>query len=1327
MRLIPASIVLCAFIHAAGALDRLVPSQYPTIQAAINAAANGDRVVVSAGTYQGTGNRDLNPLGKAITILAADGPQVTVIDCQGSISTPRRGFNITSGTATLVIDGFTIRSGWQSNGGGIQIFGAASPTIQNCIIQSCEAGGNGGGIYVFGTGSPTIRNCNFRSNFAPYGGGFYASGSGNPLIEDSLFENNSAGDDGAGAYTINGPCRFLRCGFTMGTAQQDGSGVYVHTGGIATLTDCLFLDNIANGGSALSVFDGGQATVHGGHMTGGVAFHGGAVRVHESALTMSGTEISGNSAFEGGGIRVSGETASAHLTNVLLIENEAGLGGGLWKWGATVTIIGGEIRGNSTFEDGGAGISAHHGGLLDMRDVLIADNTTDGWPGGGGVNVDMPTRMENCTIRGNRSLAAPDGGVRITGSAAVTMRGCLVERNSSNESGGGIGIGGSATVLIEDCTIRENTATGDWFDGGGGGVKVWFDNENVTIRNCLIERNTATLGGGIFIGPGGINVIEGCTIRQNSAIDTGGIYLFGGPLTLRNSTLDGNTSEFGCGGLDVHREWENYPHAEVTDCVFRSNQGAHSGGARVSWSDRATAEFTRCLFENNISTESEGGGLTFRYSTSGTVSDCEFVGNSGRWGGGLCVSDSARVIVTDSAFRLNTTGWSGGGLLAVHGESRATVLRCEFDGNTAEQFGGGLACHYGSEVTVAGTRFTFNGTSGRGGGASNYDQRSRFTDCLFDGNYTSADGGGLYTESASRVERCTLKHNVANDGAGLSCSYGAPVINECEFSGNAATNGGAVFVYGNGSPRIDRSRIFSNAATGEGGGVYARDESRLILSNSLISHNLAGSKAGGVMLYGHGAGRMTLRNCTIADNQAPQTGGLDIFSHAPHLVENCIIRRNGPGVNLTAGPGAHMVHSSNIQGGYPGTGNIDADPLFADPDGPDNTPGNADDDYRLGPASPSIDRGTPPLSEGLDLAGSCRTTDGDDDGAPRVDMGAYEFLGAPLDCNWNGICDAIDVLDGTAADCNTNGAPDECDLASGISADCNSDGVPDECQNFGPFPGAGLAADMGTLDGSIGVADGVWFGDRFTVESWVFLRRYSHNGRLFDFSNGTPDDNVWLELSEGWSGRPRVVINVGSSWNWGGVWAPDSFPLGGWHHIALVFDEGVGRLYLDGSLWSTYSMSQRPSQVVRTMNHIGRSPWCSCDNLDGQIDEFRIWNTARTQADLQASMHTTLSGVEPGLILYFAFEEGSGTATANLAGGDPGVFTGEVSWYEPLACAPSCPADFNQDGGIDGADVDAFFAAWENGEASADVNRDGGIDGADVDTFFAAWESGGCE
>jgi hypothetical protein len=57
---------------------------------------------------------------------------------------------------------------------------------------------------------------------------------------------------------------------------------------------------------------------------------------------------------------------------------------------------------------------------------------------------------------------------------------------------------------------------------------------------------------------------------------------------------------------------------------------------------------------------------------------------------------------------------------------------------------------------------------------------------------------------------------------------------------------------------------------------------------------------------------------------------------------------------------------------------------------------------------------------------------------------------------------------------------------------------------------------------------------------------------------------------------------------------------------------------------------------------------------------------------------------------------------------------------------PPCPADFNQDGGVDGADVGAFFEAWEQGESGADINQDGGVDGSDVAAFFGFWELGGC-
>ena len=90
------------------AADQLhVPGDYPTIQAAIDAAVDGDVVVVAAGTY----NEAIDFLGKAITVYGTDGPDVTIIDATGlnssvvkcvnfeGLDTVLRNFTITGGDA----------------------------------------------------------------------------------------------------------------------------------------------------------------------------------------------------------------------------------------------------------------------------------------------------------------------------------------------------------------------------------------------------------------------------------------------------------------------------------------------------------------------------------------------------------------------------------------------------------------------------------------------------------------------------------------------------------------------------------------------------------------------------------------------------------------------------------------------------------------------------------------------------------------------------------------------------------------------------------------------------------------------------------------------------------------------------------------------------------------------------------------------------------------------------------------------------------------------------------------------------------------------------
>ena len=121
--------------------DRLVPSEYATIKAAINACNNWDTVIVADDTYTGADNKNLDFGGKAITVRSENGAASCIIDCENS----GRGFIFQNGEdANSVVDGFTITQGKvtgnPAKGGGIYCDGA-SPTIQDCIITNNKANG----------------------------------------------------------------------------------------------------------------------------------------------------------------------------------------------------------------------------------------------------------------------------------------------------------------------------------------------------------------------------------------------------------------------------------------------------------------------------------------------------------------------------------------------------------------------------------------------------------------------------------------------------------------------------------------------------------------------------------------------------------------------------------------------------------------------------------------------------------------------------------------------------------------------------------------------------------------------------------------------------------------------------------------------------------------------------------------------------------------------------------------------------------------------------------------------------------------------------------
>ena len=146
-----------------------VPGDQPTIQAGIDAAINGDEVVVADGPYTGSGNVNLDFGGRLITVRSASGdPVLCIIDCQSAPQT--RGFLFQSGeTAAAMVDGFTIANGNVNNNGGGMLIDNSSPTITNCLFLDNLAGSEGGAI-VNTSSSPMVMNCSFNDNLAHFGG-----------------------------------------------------------------------------------------------------------------------------------------------------------------------------------------------------------------------------------------------------------------------------------------------------------------------------------------------------------------------------------------------------------------------------------------------------------------------------------------------------------------------------------------------------------------------------------------------------------------------------------------------------------------------------------------------------------------------------------------------------------------------------------------------------------------------------------------------------------------------------------------------------------------------------------------------------------------------------------------------------------------------------------------------------------------------------------------------------------------------------------------------------------------------------------------------------
>jgi hypothetical protein len=216
--------------------DGSAGSPFDTIQAGIDAALDGDTVLVLDGTYAGDGNRDLDYGGKLITLRSQNGPPNCIIDCENSA----RGFYFHNGeTADAVLAGITITNGSAYDGAAVYCV-SSDPTISDCTFKDSSAAHYGGGMYCY-QANPSVTHCEFIDNWDYHGGGVYNSNDSNPVTTNCQFMDNRAGLYGGGLVNAYSSSPVLTdCDFTDNKAPHDG-GMLNYGGSSPIITRCMRL------------------------------------------------------------------------------------------------------------------------------------------------------------------------------------------------------------------------------------------------------------------------------------------------------------------------------------------------------------------------------------------------------------------------------------------------------------------------------------------------------------------------------------------------------------------------------------------------------------------------------------------------------------------------------------------------------------------------------------------------------------------------------------------------------------------------------------------------------------------------------------------------------------------------------------------------------------------------------------------------------------------------------------------------------------------------------------------------------------------------------
>lgn len=417
--------VLLAVASAAHAATLTVKADgtgvYATIKAALDAAVNGDVLVLEPGVYINFGNQDLTLQNKILTVRSQDpnDPAVvaaTVIDCQGDALNWSThwwlGAQSTGATTKLTVRGLTIRNGWDVADGCAIRCNDAALDVSDCVFQNNKTFNSRGAAVACTRGQARFIRCTFLDNACLkegdplvaeggilypsllHGGVLYASGS-QLEFTDCQLEGNS----GCALETLECQLTLTRCLFQNNEGEDGGAircrGSMAPEKTTLVLTDCTFVDNSSStGGGALYLYNAKTVTISNCIFRNNKATQdGGAIYHYQWNPTLTNCLFVGNQAGGQGGAFETLAVGSPSLTLCTLVANTAAKGGavaargggnpvlsqcilwdntavqgssvyvGLYPWTtpqtATATVKYCDVEGglNGTFADAGCGLT----------------------------------------------------------------------------------------------------------------------------------------------------------------------------------------------------------------------------------------------------------------------------------------------------------------------------------------------------------------------------------------------------------------------------------------------------------------------------------------------------------------------------------------------------------------------------------------------------------------------------------------------------------------------------------------------------------------------------------------------------------------------------------------------------------------------------------------------------------------------------------------------------------------------------------------------------------------------------------------------------------